>query len=120
MKFSIIVKILLTVFIFIFFAANVGNIGGVKAQRGRCGNQTFCADPDISHICLPLPTSLPSISSTWNGGYGFSFGSSNCGARRCWYLFTCRCGPALGAGICNSSNGSSGSTCIREEVKNVK
>ncbi len=86
----------------------------VDAQRGRCGNQTPCIDPNIGHICLPLPTTLPAVSPTSNG-YGFQPASSNCGARRCYYLFSCVCGPALGAGVCYSVRGGV-SSCDKKDV----
>lgn len=118
MKFSKTLKPFFAVLIFTILAVNGSYNNSVKAQRGRCGNQTICSDP-IINLCIPLPTTLPAVSSTYNGGYGFSVASGNCGAKRCWWLFTCRCGPSLGAGICNSGS-SSGNSCSREEMKNVK
>lgn len=119
MKFSIIVKILLTVLIFL--AATIGNTDSVKAQRGRCGNQTFCYDGGVYPPCIMLPTTLPAVSSTFSGGYGFSVASGNCGAKRCYWYFTCRCGPALGAGICSSlASGGASNSCGKESPKNVK
>lgn len=121
MRFSIIVKLLLTVFVFIIFAGNAGFSDSIKAQRGRCGNQTFCYDGSIYPPCLPLPTTLPAVSSTYSGGYGFSVASSNCGAKRCWWFFACRCGPALGAGLCSSAtSGDSSKSCSQKNVKSVK
>lgn len=70
------------------------------AQRGRCGDQTVCVDL-FEPRCIPVPTSLPVISSSWSGGLGFRVASQYCGAARCYLFFACRCGPSLGGeGVC--------------------
>jgi hypothetical protein len=109
------------VFIFVFLTGIIGFSNFAQAQRGRCGNQTFCWDGDLYPPCYPLPTTLPPVSSTYSGGYGFSIASGSCGAQRCYYLFSCRCGPGLGGGICNSAlDQSSSESCHSENSKSVE
>lgn len=86
-----------------------------NAQRGRCGNQTICVDPILS-LCIPVPTTLPPVSETWSGGLGLRVASKNCGAKRCYWLFSCVCGPALsGDGFCNGATGDSCNKEIKSE-----
>lgn len=92
----------------------------VEAQRGRCGNQTICVDP-IINFCLPVPTTLPPVASTWSGGLGLRVAGKNCGAKRCYWLFACPCGPALsGAGFCNGATGSASDACNQSADVNAK
>ena len=94
------------VLVVLLLFANLGIERRIEAQRGRCGDQTICVDP-ILNLCIPVPTSLPPVSTTWSGGLGLRPASKNCGAKRCYYLFACVCGPALsGAGFCNGESGS--------------
>lgn len=96
---SVRLKIIFLTFALLFtLTFNSGNIA--DAQRGRCGDETPCLTGEIFDNCLPLPTTLPAVSTTWSGGYGFIPASSNCGARKCYWLFACRCGPPLAGGFC--------------------
>jgi hypothetical protein len=82
----------------------------VSAQRAsrECGKQRACLDGTL--LCLPLPTSLPPIdTSQTNFGAGFYKASSSCGAKRCYWLFSCECGYPLGVSVCRASL--DGSSC---------
>lgn len=94
----------------LFLMGQLSSYRIVEAQRGRCGDQAICVDP-FFNTCIPVPTTLPPVSPTWSGGYGFRPASSNCGAKRCYWLFACACGPPLsGDGLCvpGTPNGASG------------
>lgn len=121
MKLSNLLKRLSIVVTILFLLSQSGFNNLVNAQRGRCGNQTFCYDGGLYPPCIPLPTTLPAVSSSYNGGYGFSVGSGNCGAKRCYWFFACKCGPALGAGICTPRvAGNSVVSCDNETTEKGK
>ena len=124
MKCSIKLKIMIAVFISLLFVINVGFSNVAKGQRGRCANQIAgCFDGGLLPPCIPSPTTLPVLSYSWSGGYGFQTASSYCGARRCWILFACACGNPLGAGLCDSRGpigSNSSNSCSRDETKVVK
>ncbi len=74
----------------------------IGQQQRKCATQTLCMDFVISQRpCVPLPTTLPAVSTdSPNEGYGFRATTDNCGARGCYILFACVCGPPLGVGLC--------------------
>lgn len=114
------VRWLLLVALTIPFAVTYSSLidGEVNAQRGRCGDEAFCQDP-FPNYCLPVPTTLPSVSSTWSGGYGFRVAGNNCGARQCYYFFSCPCGPPLSGGqVCGAGEGGS-DDCSQDTKKEV-
>ncbi len=80
--------------------------GVVFAQRGttrRCNPQfPVCMDANILDICHALPTSLPVVdpSGPLSGPGGFRASGSGCGAKTCYYLFSCVCGYPLGTEFC--------------------
>lgn len=86
---------------------------GGGTQPGVCGKYTICTDPIINY-CIGLPTSLPPVKTQLNPGEVgvYKVASSHCGARRCYLLFACQCGPPLSGSLCrggisphrNSSN----------------
>jgi hypothetical protein len=104
----------------IFFAGSFSLNDVVKASPGGCRDETFCFDGSLYPPCVPLPTSLPKVSSDYTGGYGFLLRSTNCGAKRCYWFFACRCGPGLGAGICRNPLGGASGSCGYEDKKDVK
>lgn len=101
-------KIVSVLLVVIFFAGSFGLNDVAKASPGGCRDSTTCFDGSLTP-CIPLPTTMPPVSSDYTGGYGFIFRSSNCGAKKCYWFFACRCGPGLGAGICRNSLASGGS-----------
>lgn len=107
MSFSIRLKALLTVFALLLFwgMMNLDNVADAQ-REGKCGTEIPCRDEGINY-CIPLPTSLPPVDlNKETRGYGFQSASDNCGAKRCYFFFSCVCGPALGASICyNYGNG---------------
>lgn len=94
------IKILVTVFVLFLFVGNVGFNNPAQAQRGRCGDEARCITGELFDNCLPLPTSLPAVSTSWSGRYGFRVASNNCGAKKCYWLFACVCGPPLAGEFC--------------------
>ena len=94
------VKILVTIFTFFLFVGNIIFNNPAQAQRGRCGNETPCVTGGLFDNCLPLPTTLPAVSATPTGGVGFRIASESCGARSCYWLLTCSCGPGLAGSLC--------------------
>jgi hypothetical protein len=67
---------------------------GVSLQQQGC----FKAIPCLGAGCVPVPTSLPAVNINIAGDYQ-SVGR-NCGAKRCFLIFTCACGPPLASGFC--------------------
>jgi hypothetical protein len=103
--------------ILILFGGNSSLNDTAKASPGGCRDATVCFDGSLTP-CIPLPTTMPPVDSEYTGGYGFIFRSSNCGAKKCYWFFACRCGPGLGAGICRNSLASG--SCSREEKKGAE
>lgn len=99
--------VLSTLFVLLFFSGSLTLNDAVKASPGGCRDWAGCFDAGINS-CIPLPTSLPAVSSEYTGGYGYRIRSTNCGAKKCYWYFTCRCGPGLGAGVCTPGSIASG------------
>ena len=122
MSVSMKLKALLMVFcLFTFWGTmNIDNVADAQVQQ-TCGQQIDCRENGITNSCIPLATTLPPVDvKTESTGYGFQSASGNCGAKRCYYLFSCVCGPPLGASICYNQRGLGGkSTCDQknEELK---
>jgi hypothetical protein len=102
----------------VFFAGSSGLNDVAKASPGGCRDATVCFDGSLTP-CIPLPTSLPPVDSEYSGGYGFVLRSTNCGAKKCYWLFACRCGPGLGSGFCRNSLASGGS-CSFDDKKGTE
>ncbi len=110
MNVSMKLKTLLMVFCLFAFCGtmSIGNVADAQVQS-TCGQQIDCRENGITNTCIPLPTTLPPVDvKTESTGYGFQSASGNCGAKRCYYLFSCVCGPPLGASICYNYRGLDG------------
>lgn len=64
------------------------------AQAASCVAPTGCIAPG----CIPVPTSLPALSTGAAGDW--EVGSRNCGGRRRWCIFVTPCGPPLAGAYC--------------------
>jgi len=63
-------------------------------QATSCFAPVGCVAPG----CIPVPTSLPALSTTTAGDW--EVGSRNCGGRRRWCIFVTPCGPPLAGAYC--------------------
>lgn len=123
MSVSMKLKTLLMVFTFLLFwgTMNIGSVADAQVETGKCGQQIDCRENGITNTCIPLPTSLPPVDvKTESTGYGFKTATGHCGAKRCYYLFSCECGPPLGASICYTYRGVGGVVSCDQKNEKLK
>ena len=74
----------------------------VPYAQAICGIERGCFDDGVYNTCIPTPTTLPAVDVTDVGDWHVSNSGSHCGAKRCYYMFACECGPPLGDRLCTS------------------